>query len=416
MDKRECRARRTVTSGYRVLLGAAALFCLAGCAGPKMERATIFYPPPPNLPRIQYLLGINDSGDVEGKKDTFNLVGGLDDKDQDRIRPISKPYGIAERNGKLYVCDTGTARVIVIDIPNKKFEFLKGIGGPGKLTKPVNVAVDRDGFVYVADTGRGEIMVYGPDGEFLQTLGKDLDMKPADVAVDGETVFVLDVMKHEIKLLDRKSGKLLGTIGKDAEKPEEKLSLPTNMTIDSKGLVYVTNMGTSKVIKLDRDGHVIGSFGKMGDGFGQFGRPRGISVDNNGLIYVVDAAHQNVQIFNNAGRVLMFFGDPGTPEGYLNLPAGITISTSNLDYYQKFAAPSFKLESVIFVTSQFSAGNAKISVYGLGKKEGIDYEKEYELLRLEREKKAREAREKKDQEEKLKKEQEEKLKPVQNAK
>lgn len=384
-----------------VALAAAALW-LAGCAGPAVEKSATFFPPPPNLPRVQFLAGINNSQDVEGVKSAFSLFGSLGEEETERIRPILKPYGIAQHEGKLYVCDAAAARVIVIDLPNRKFAYLKGAAGLGKLTKPVNLAVDRQGFVYVADTGRNEVLVYSPEGEFLQAFGKDNAIKPVDVAVFEETLYVLDLKNSEIKLLDRKSGKLQGAIGK-SDKPEERLFLPTNLTIDDKGFIYVSSAGDGRISKLDRDGHLIQSFGKLGDGFGEFARPRGVAVDKNGRIYVVDAGHQNVQIFNEEGKILMFFGDPGLPQGSLNLPAGILVTGSNLDYFQKLADPTFKLEEVLLVTSQYGTGSAMISIYGLGKKEGIDYEKEYERLRQEREKRAREAREKQEQEEKEKK-------------
>jgi hypothetical protein len=125
-------------------------------------------------------------------------------------------------------------------------------------------------------------------------------------------------------------------------------------------------------MKLDRDGHVLLSFGELGDAFGQFGRPRGITVDKEGIIYVADASHQNVQMFNGKGRLLMFFGDPGLPDGSLNLPAHVAVSYDNLEYFQKLADPSFVVEKVVFVTNQF--GPAKLSIYGFGHPRGVEAE------------------------------------------
>jgi DNA-binding beta-propeller fold protein YncE len=393
-----------------ISLTLAATLWLTGCSGPKAVSAgPTFYPPPPNLPRIQFLGGFSDSGDVEQRNSSsLSLFGGWSDEGK-KIRKLQKPYGLTTYGGKIYICDTNTSKVVVVDLPNKTFEYLKGAGGPGKLSGPVNVATDSKGFIYVADMTRKEVLEFDPDGGFIRALGGDADMKPVDVAVDAGTIYVLDWKSQEIKLFDLKSGALTGSIGK-SEIPDETLSLPTNLTLDDKGFLYVTNAGNGKVLKFDRDGHLLLSFGKMGDGFGEFGRPRGIAVDNKGQIMVADAAHQNVQMFNEKGRLLIFFGDAGgeitQTRGALNLPAGITVTTDNLDYYQKQAEPSFKLESVIIVANQF--GSPKISIYGVGKKEGIDYEKEYEKLRLDREKKGRELREKAEQAEKLKKEQEDK--------
>jgi hypothetical protein len=228
-------------------------------------------------------------------------------------------------------------------------------------------------------------------------------MKPVDVAVDDDTLYLLDLLHSRVQLFDKTTGDVKNSIGQGNEGIQN-LALPTNMTVDNKAFVYVSNMGSGRLIKLDRDGHYITGVGKLGSGLSQFGRPKGIAVDQDGLIYTVDAAAQLVQVFDDQMRLLMFFGNPGSPGGVLNVPASIAISTDNLPYYQQFAAPDFQIEKVIFVTSQFGAN--KINIYGLGKKKGLDYEADYrkglderkkleEKYKAETEKRRREAEEKK---------------------
>lgn len=336
---------------------------LSGCAGSKGASGPVFFPPAPNPPRVQYLMKISDSQDIEDKKSSFSLFV-QKSLEGDTVKPIKKPYGVTTRNGKIYICDVGGATVSIIDPPRKTFEYLKGNFSVGKLKKPINIAVDGEGAMYIADIERKEILVYDAAGNFKNAFGKELDMKPTDVAVDGKYLYVVDIGHSEVKVLDSKTGKLLDRIGKGSEQSEG-LALPTNFAVDGKGFIYVTNTMTGKVMKFDRDGHLLLSFGKLGDGFGQFGRPKGVAVDDAGRIYVADSAHQNVQIFNEKGRLLMFFGDPGTaPEGTLNLPSSVAVSRDNLDYFQKFADPSFQLENVIFVINQY--GPNKVAVYGLG--------------------------------------------------
>ena len=338
---------------------------LSGCASPKVAIGPVFFPVAPNPPRIQYLMKVSDSQDIEGKKSSFSLFA--KSLESDRVLGIGKPYGVTVVKGKIYLCDEGSARVFIIDPVKKTFEPLKGNLGPGKLSKPLNIALDENGYMYVADIMRKEILIYDAAGNFKAALGKDLEMKPVDLSVSGDYLYVVDVGHSEIKVLD-KTGKLVNQIGKGSE-GKEGLGLPTNSAMDDKGYIYVTNTLNGKVMKYDRDGHVINAFGKFGDGFGEFGRPRGIAVDDMGRIYVVDAAHQNVQIFNEKFRILMFFGDPNSAaDGTLNLPAGIAVSTDNLPYYQSLADPSFVVESIIFVTNQY--GPNKLSIYGMGHARG----------------------------------------------
>lgn len=340
---------------------------LSGCAGSKGASGPVFFPPAPNPPRVQYLMKISDSQDIEGKKNSFSLFS-RNDQEGDAIKFIRKPYGVAVNKGKIYVCDSGAATVSIIDPAQKTFGYLKGNFSTGKLKKPINIAIDGEGSMYVVDIERKEILVYDAIGNFKHAYGKDLDMKPTDVAVDGKYLYVVDIGHSEIKVLDSNTGKLLDKIGRASE-TSAGLALPTNFAVDGKGYIYVTNALSGKVLKYDRDGHLLLSFGKLGDGFGEFGRPKGVAVDDAGRIYVADSAHQNVQIFNDKGRLLMFFGDPGTaPEGTMNLPSGVAVSRDNLEYFQKFADPSFQLESVIFVINQY--GPNKVAVYGLGQQKG----------------------------------------------
>ena len=338
---------------------------LIGCAGTQVSGPSgpVFFPPAPNPPRIQYLTRISSSRDVDNKKLGGLALVAVGDSQAEKTKPIIKPFGITVHGGKLYVCDTTAGRVIIIDPAKKSFDFLKGNYSFGKLKKPIGLELDQDDNLYVADSMRQEVLVYGPSGNFLRSFGKSLEMKPVDVAIDGEYLYVLDIKNHEVKVLDRKTGKLEETIGKTAS-GKYLLSMPISIDTGPKGSLFVSNMTSGKIVNLDRDGHLLGEFGKLGDGFGQFGRPKGITVDDHGRIYVVDAAHQNVQIFNKKGRLLMFFGDPGLPFGSLNLPAAIAVTSNGIDLFRQYIVPAFQVEQLIFVTSQF--GPAKISVYGLG--------------------------------------------------
>lgn len=345
---------------------------LSACASQKKAFAPVFFPPEPNPPRIQYLMGISESTDIEDEKSGgFSLIATGKNESEPK-RSIVKPYGIASANSKIYVCDIGVGNLVIIDPKEKTFKYLKGNTNLGKLKKPANIAVDKEGNLYVADALRKEIVVYNASGDFLRAFGKEENMKPSDVAVDGDVVYVLDIQKknNEIKVFERESGRLISNFGKRADNTEG-VSIPTNFTLDDKGAIYVTNAGTGKLMKFDRDGHLLMSFGDFGDIVGMFTRPKGVAVDHEKRIYVVDGGNQNVQIFNEKGRILAVFGDPGLERGSLNLPVSVTVTKENLEYFQKLAAPGFTLEAVIMVTNQY--GQDKISVYGLGQMAGRDY-------------------------------------------
>lgn len=358
---------------------------LAGCAGNnKLSRGPVFFPPAPNLPRLQYLTGISDSSDVEGRPRDFSLFS-YGKASPRQIVPMIKPSGIASAGGKLYVSDL-SGQLFILDLPGKSMQQLRGNLGAGKLQKPVGVAVSPGGVLFVSDVGRKEVLIYNNKGEYLKSVGRELDMTPTDVAVDASSLYVLDTRKGVIHLFDPESGAFLRDIGRLGDH-RQSLSLPTKMSLDKEGVIRVSNAGRGDITSYDRDGHFLGAFGMLGDGLGQFSRPKGLTVDANGYIYVVDAGFQNVQVFNDGGRLLTYFGSGRLPAGGMNLPCDISISSADLPYYQGLAGKDFELSQVVFVANQF--GHPKISLYGYGKMRGVDYDAVYQRTAKEREQKAR---------------------------
>lgn len=341
----------------------ALLLTLSACStAPKQELKTVFFPPLPDEPRLQYLTSFNSNGFLTKEKSSFRLIVTGEEKEDADIT-IDKPLGIAVHNGVLYVCDMHQQTVFIIDPDKKRFESLKGNAGPGSLKKPAHVAVDEDGTIYVSDVVRQEIMIYNAAGDFLRSIGRNLEMKPFAVALDPGHIYVLDGLNMKVKVLDKTTYDLIREFGTGTT-PDDTIWRPFNMTSDSHGNLYVTNIGTCKVLKMDVDGHVLLAFGQQGDAPGMFARPRGIAVDNGDRIWVVDAAFQNVQIFNEKGRILLNFGDPGLTTGSMNIPAGIAITRDKMEYFRKFADPDFDVEQLIFITNQ--SGYDLVEVYGFG--------------------------------------------------
>lgn len=341
---------------------------ITGCAT-KSAKSTgpIFFPPPPDLPRVQYLTSFSGSEDLVEKK-TSTLLWLVGKEDEQKSVSIYKPYGVTVNKGKIYVCDLG-GRIIVIEPDKKSFAFLDGKKLKG-MKKPINVAFDAADNMYIADAERKMVLAYDANGGLLREIGRDLKLKPGDVAVDEDFIYVLDMGANDIKLFDRRTGELSRSIGKNEEN-KVILALPTSMSLDSHGAIYVTNITSANVVKLDRDGHFLSSFGKLGDSFGDFARPKGIAIGPNGSIYVVDNGMQLVNIFSETGQLLIPFGAPGLTTGSLNLPVGIAVTQEMIPYFKQYADPSFEIETLVLVTNQF--GNAKVSVYGVGLKKGGNY-------------------------------------------
>lgn len=344
------------------------LLLAQGCAG-KGTRSVgpIFFPPPPDDPRIQYLTGVSNSLDLAPQNKLSSIVTG----GSVRVTSLAKPYGLTTHDKKIYIADIGASQIVVVDFVNKTMENLIDEQGSGRLQKPIDVAVDEDGYVYVADNGRKDIAVYSPKGKYLKSFGQGLENSAmVGVRLYKKFLLALDNRLGKIFIMDRKTGELLSTIGDNPDRSKN-LALPNGIGVSPTGNIRVVNMGNGTVKEYDLDGNMLSVFGKLGDAPGQFTRPRGVDIDEEGQVFVVDAGHQVVQVFNEKNRLLGFFGQPGLPAGSLNLPAGIAITKDNLDYFQQFAAPGFKLKGIVLVTNQYSSPiNHNLAVYGMGEMEG----------------------------------------------
>lgn len=341
---------------------------LGGCAGKSSVKGPVFFPPPPDEPHVQYLIGVTNSEDLGQASAGLSkfITGGTKS-----VTKLMKPFGIAIHKGVVFVCDISAGQVVRIDFVNKTMKSLAPDVGPGRLNKPVGVAVDDDGNIYVADNGRKDIAVYDPSGAYLKSFGKEFEhVNLTAVAAQGKYLFALDNRAGKLFVLDRQSGEVVTTLGENPDVTKN-FAIPNGFTVDPKGVIYVVNMGNGKIKKYDRDGNFLDQFGGAGDVPGKFARPRGIAVDEEGQMFIVDAGHGVVEVFNEKNHILGSFGEPGLGAGSLNLPAGIVVSKDNLEFFQQFAAPGFKLQEIIFVTNQFiSPITPGLMVYGLGEMVG----------------------------------------------
>lgn len=336
----------------------------SSCAtAPKTKPATYtFFPPAPDEPRVQFLTTFASDAEL-GKSSGFaDFVTGT------RTGPIRliKPYGIAISNGKIFVCDTVANAIQVFDFAKKR-SYLFQPRAEGRLLMPINVTIAEDGTRYVADTGRNQVVIYGADDSYLGAIGVRDEMRPCDVAVTADRLYVADLKGHGVRVYDKAQRKFLFSIPADPKAEQGRLFSPANLTIDKRGRLLVSDMGGFTVQVYDLDGKFLRTIGRQGVGAGAFARPKGIAVDNEGRTYVVDASTQVIQIFDPEGRLLMFFGQPGaSSQGELTLPAGLEIDYRNVDVFKKYVAPGYECEYLILATSQF--GPNKVNVYGFLKK------------------------------------------------
>ena len=350
-----------------ILMIAGSVFLAAGCATTTTDKGPkyVFYPPAPDAPRVQFLTAYGSAKDLRGgANDNFvSFITGTPPADT----PILKPYGAAETPNNIYLCDTDVGMLLRLDLAGRKI-FAISPQGPAVLKSPVNLSVDANGWIYIADSLRDQIVILDNKENFVATLGEKGVNKPRDVVLSKDRIYVGDIAQHAVHVYDKATRAPLFDIPRGAEATNiaTRLFQPINLALDIRGQLFVGDLGGYRVQVYDADGNYVRTVGKYGDNYGEFARLKGVAVDRDGLLYAVDAAGQIVQVFDAEGHLLMWFGEPGNGRGALTLPAKVVVDYDNVALYQKYAAPDFQLDHLLIVTSQY--GPYKVNVFGFGHK------------------------------------------------
>jgi len=188
--------------------------------------------------------------------------------------------------------------------------------GRGEIVSPHKITVDDEGNVWITDNGKApgrgqQVLKFNPSGELVMTLGtpgisgNGLDEfdAPTEVAIASNgDIYVADghsggggpdgnsrIMKFD------KNGRFLKTWGKKGMGPGE-FDEVHSLELDSRGWVFVADRQNNRIQIFDPEGNFI-------DQWFQFGRPSGIHIDSNDVIYVADSESRDAR--TNIGRPLM---------------------------------------------------------------------------------------------------------------
>ena len=333
--------KRDIPVLRKFLLSAGAAAIVFGCAvapEPVAEAPPPVYPPPPEHPRYYYDRTILSSADVveDTAKDRFRRFA---TGESIRGRGFDKPFDVEVAGGRIFVSDTVARRVYALDFARRDFYEL-GTDGMGRLVKPLGLAVDGAGRLYVADGAAKRVVVFNYDGEYVTAVASDEFLeRPSSVAVnaDGSRIYIVDTggvssRDHRIRVFDFSGAHLFDIGTRGGENGE--FNLPLSAAVAPNGDLHVLDTGNFRVQVFSPDGAFKFSFGAAGRRPGLFSHPKGISIDREGKVFVTDTAFGNFQIFDSAGRILMFIGDRderGGPGKFI-LPAGIDVDESGRIY------------------------------------------------------------------------------------
>lgn len=258
----------------------------------------------------------------------------------------AQPADAGERDGLMYVLDTGNNRILVQDQSGRVSRVIGGAEGQVSLQQPMALATDAR-YLYVANTGASQVLVLDPGGSIVRTV--DLPpatpdgpaARPVGLAVRPDGGFVVTDTDNNRVLFYGSDGQLQNTIGGSRAAGTSGFNAPGGVALDSAGSVYVVDILNGRVVKLSEDGSYERQFGHLGDTAGTFSRPKDVAVDAIGNIYVSDGILAAIQVFSAEGDYLGFIGraDPGDPgsRSLFVAPSGLTVVGDTLYVVDRFA-------------------------------------------------------------------------------
>jgi DNA-binding beta-propeller fold protein YncE len=192
---------------------------------------------------------------------------------------------------------------------------------PSNMTMgaPSSVAITRQGHLLVFNRGDHPLLEFDGAGKFVRGFGESQYNRPHGMRLDGEgNIWTTDVNANTVRKMSP-HGEVLLTL---------KAEQPTDIGFGPAGDVYVVQghgISEPRVLKFDKRGTLITSWGGKGTGPGQFDIAHSVVVDAKGLVYVADRQNRRVQVFDANGKYVKEWK-------YLGLPCGLFIDAKGQMY------------------------------------------------------------------------------------
>ncbi len=248
------------------------------------------------------------------------IAGGPDKKgyqDGDATKAkFNSPHGVAYDPVKdiIYVAEAGGNLIRTIS-KNEAGDFIVGIlaGVPNEngfrdgrtdsalFNSPHAVILAKDNGVYTVDIGNSRVREIkdgivstaagsGNSGSDDGAFNKASFIYAIDIASDSENIFVADAGSNLIrKIVPFKSVTTL--------KSSDTLNTPHGIALDADGNIYIADMGTHRVLKIDTNGKVtslVGS-GKPGADVNELNKPAAVLV-HSGYLWIADLENHQIKI------------------------------------------------------------------------------------------------------------------------
>jgi hypothetical protein len=213
-----------------------------------------------------------------------------------------------------------------------------------------DVAFDAKGHLYVLSRGMKPLTEFDENGKFIRAFGEGLFTRSHGIRIDKDgNIWATDVGAHTVMKLSPQGQVLLtlGTKGKAGEWNEAAGSRlfnePNDIVFGANGDLFITQghtpgpKGDPRVLKFDKNGNFIKTWGGKGTEPGKFDVAHGIAIDAKGLLWVTDRENQRIQIFDQDGKYIR-------EVKYAGLPCSLDIGSQYIYMVNGFAGQLLRLD------------------------------------------------------------------------
>lgn len=173
---------------------------------------------------------------------------------------LQDPYGIAlnPKEQLLFVCDNSNQRIVVLDTALRyvstfgeqscslEFEYHE-VMVMGGLESPHSIAMDTSGNIYITDTSSSCIHVYSEEGVHLRPIKHPHDdmFAPSGIAIEDQFIYVADRGGNQVVVFNI-SGEFVTCTGSHG-KGKGQFHNPTGVALDADGFLYVCDYGNNRL-------------------------------------------------------------------------------------------------------------------------------------------------------------------------
>jgi len=252
---------------------------------------------------------------------------------------FNKPMDVAtDKYGYVYIADSGNYSIQKFTRDGQLVSKWKIEARENGLTPDIaGITVDSNSFVYITDTYG--IQKFNTDGRFEKKWlyeegeGKEGFSVAPGIAVDENFVYVFISEKRQIKKFSTE-GKFVKewSLESSGEQISERDSYYSDVAVDNKGFVYLADTDTHCVQKITTEGKFETKWSLKSEDDGTAALPSGIAVDRDGFVYVTDAANRNILKFNSKGEPIENWRDDNSGKEYFFDIAGMTVNQEGVIY------------------------------------------------------------------------------------